>query len=93
MRCPTEAWPICDGTPLAENASQLEKKKAFYVRIIKKWDVSNEKKSEFLVEMLKGTIYENALVAVQWIGNIKEDTPVAEFKTNVSELENVDTPE
>ena len=86
-------YEMSDGTPLAENASQLEKKKAFFVRIIKKWDVSDEDKAEFLVDMLKETIYENTLVVVTWIGDIKESTPVAELKKNVNELENVYTPE
>ena len=61
--------------------------------IIKKWDVSDEEKSEFLINMIKETIYENTLVVIQWIGVIKESTPVVELKKSVSELENVYTPE
>ena len=86
-------YETSDGAPLAENASQLEKKKAFFVRIIKKWDVSDEDKAEFLVDMLKETIYENTLVVAKWIGDIKESTPVAELKKKVSCMENVYTPE
>ena len=78
---------------MSDAPSLLEKKKAFYVHIIKKWDVSDENKAEFLVDMLKETIYENTLVVVKWIGDIKESTPVAELKKNVNELENVYTPE
>ena len=89
MRCPTEAWPKCDGTPLAENASQLEKKKAFFVRIIKTWDVSVQKQADFLVDMLQETIYENTLIVVKWTGNIKESSPVADLKRNINALENV----
>ena len=78
---------------IRDSPSLLEKKKAFYVRIIKKWDVSDEEKAEFLVDMLKETIYENTLIVVKWIGDIKESTPVAELKKNVNALENVYAPE
>ena len=44
-------YETSDGAPLAKNASQLAKKKAFFVRIIKKWDVSDENKAEFLVDL------------------------------------------
>ena len=87
-------YETSDGAPLPANTSQLEKKKkGFYVRVIRKWDVSDEEKSKFLVDMIKETIYENTLVLVKWIGDIKESTPVAELKKNVNELENVYTPE
>ena len=86
-------YETSDGVRLSDDPSLLEKKRAFFVRIIKKWDVSNEDKAEFLVDMLRETIYENTLVAVKWIGDIKESTPVAELKKNVNELENVYTPE
>ena len=43
--------------------------------------------------MLQETIYENTLVLVKWLGDIKESTPVAELKKNVNELENVYTPD
>ena len=66
---------------------------SFYVRILQKWDVSDEDKFEFLINMLGETIYENTLVVIQWIGDIKESTPVAELKKKVSCLENVYTPE
>ena len=43
--------------------------------------------------MLEQTIYEKTLIVVEWIGDIKESTPVAELKKKVSCLENVYTPE
>ena len=84
-----DRYEMSDGAPLAENASQLEKKKAFFVRIIKKWDVSVDKQAEFLVEMLLETIYENTLVVVKWTGDINASTPVADLKSSINALENV----
>ena len=79
-------YEMSDGTPLAENASQLEKKKAFFVRIIKRWDVSVDKQADFLVDMLLETIYENTLVVVKWTGDIKAATPVADLKRTSTRL-------
>ena len=48
-------YETSDGAPLPANTSQLEKKKnkGFYVRVIRKWDVSDEEKAKFLVDMIK----------------------------------------
>ena len=39
--------------------------------------------------MLNESVYENTLVIVQWVGDIKESTAVAVFQTSVTELANV----
>ena len=78
---------------MGDNASQLEKKKAFFVRIIKRWDVSGDEQAEFLVDMLLESIYENTLVVVKWTGDIKASTPVADLKKRINALENVYAPE
>ena len=77
------------GEPLEDEISLEEKKKASYVRIIKSWDVTEEEKCDFLLEMLSESVYENTLVIVQWLGDIKESTAVAVFQTSVTELANV----
>ena len=82
-------YEMSDGTPLADSTSQLEKKKAFFVRIIKKWDVSVDEQAEFLIEMLLETIYEKTLVVVKWTGDINASTPVANLKNSINALPNV----
>ena len=59
------------------------------MRIINRWDVSDEEKSDFLIDMIKSSIYENTFVIIQWLGELKDSTAVAAFKKSVSELENV----
>ena len=77
------------GEPLPDDISLQEKKKAFFVRIIKKWDVDDAEKSAFLLDMIHEKIYENTVVVTQWFGDIEEATAVALFKDNVNKLENV----
>ena len=77
------------GDPLPDNFSFEEKKKACYVRIIKKWDVGDEEKCLFLLDMIHERVYENTLVVIGWFGVIEEASAVAEFKEKVSKLENV----
>ena len=59
------------------------------MRIINKWDVSDDEKSKFLIDMIKETVYENTLVIVEWLGEPKISTPVALLKESVGELGNV----
>jgi hypothetical protein len=59
------------------------------VRIINRWDVSEEEKNDFLIDMIKSSIYENTFVIIQWLGELKDSTAVADLKKSVSELENV----
>ena len=82
-------YETSSGAALSDDISLQEKKNAFYVRIIKKWDVGDEEKSSFLINMINEKIYENTLVVIQWLGDIKESTAVAELKKSISELENV----
>ena len=59
------------------------------MRIIKSWDVSDEEKCDFLIDMIRESIYENTLVVIQWVGDIQEATAVAVFQTSATELSNV----
>ena len=59
------------------------------MRIINRWDVNVEEKNDFLIDMIKSSIYENTFVIIQWIGELKYSSSVADFKKSVSELENV----
>ena len=59
------------------------------MRIIKKWDVSVEDKSKYLVDMISDTIYENTLVVVEWLGEIKDASAVGELKKSIAALDNV----
>ena len=51
--------------------------------------MSEEEKCDFLIDMIRESIYENTLVVIQWLGDIKESTAVAVFEKSVSELGNV----
>ena len=82
-------YETSNGTPLAEEMSMEQRKAASYVRIINRWDVSEEEKNDFLIDMIKSSIYENTFVIIQWLGELKDSTAVAAFKKSVSELENV----
>ena len=82
-------YETSNGAPLPDDISLEEKKKASYVRIIKSWDVSDEEKCDFLIDMIRESIYENTLVVIQWLGDIKESTAVAVFEKSVTELGNV----
>ena len=82
-------YETSNGAPLPEDMGVEQKKKASYVRIINRWDVSDEEKSDFLIDMIKSSIYENTFVIIQWLGELKDSTAVAAFKKSVSELENV----
>ena len=59
------------------------------MRIINRWDVNEEEKNEFLIDMIKSSIYENTFVIIQWLGELKDSTAVADLKKSVSDLENV----
>ena len=78
-----------DGDPLPEDMSLEQKKSASFVRIIKKWDVSVEEQRAYLVELINETIYENTLVVVEWLGEIKETSAVGELKKSIAALDNV----
>ena len=82
-------YETANGEPVAEDMTMEQKKSASYVRIINKWDVSDDVRSKFLIDMIKDTVYENTLVIVQWLGEPKDSTTVAVFKESVGELENV----
>ena len=51
--------------------------------------MSDDEKSDFLIDMIKNSIYENTFVIIQWLGELKDSTAVAVFKKSVSALENV----
>ena len=59
------------------------------MRIINRWDVNEEEKNGFLIDMIKSSIYENTFVIIQWLGELKDSTAVADLKKSVSDLENV----
>ena len=78
-----------NGEPLPEDAKHEEKKNGVYVRIIKKWDVREEEKSRYLLQMIEGTVYENTMVAVHWKGDVEEKIPVTDFKEERLKFGNV----
>ena len=41
------------------------------MRIINRWDVNVEEKNDFLIDMIKSSIYENTFVIIQWLGGSK----------------------
>jgi len=82
-------YETSNGTPLPEEMNMEQKKSASYVRIINRWDVNEEEKNEFLIDMIKSSIYENTFVIIQWLGELKDSTAVADLKKSVSDLENV----
>ena len=51
-----DQYETSDGVRLSDEPSLLEKKKAFFVHIISKWDVSDEDKAFFLIDMLYQTL-------------------------------------
>ena len=70
-------YETSNGAPLPEDNGVEQKKKASYVRIINRWDVNEEEKNEFLIDMIKSSIYENTFVIIQWLGELKDSTAVA----------------
>ena len=82
-------YETSNGTPLPEEMSMEQKKSASYVRIINRWDLSEDEKSVFLIDMIKSSVYENTIVIIHWLGELKYSSSVADFKKSVSELENV----
>ena len=78
-----------NGEPLPEDAPHDEKKRGMFVRIIKRIDVSQEEKANFLLQMIADTVYENTIVAVHWKGNDQEGNKVSEFKMELKKLGNV----
>ena len=54
-----------NGEPLPEDAPHDEKKRGMFVRIIKRIDVSQEEKANFLLQMIADTVYENTIVSLQ----------------------------
>jgi len=82
-------YETSNGSPLLDEISAEQRKSSSYVRIINSWDVSVEDQNDFLIAMIKSTIYENTLVIIQWIGELKDSTAVAALKKGLGELDNV----
>ena len=59
------------------------------MRIINSWDVNVDGKNDFLIDMIKSSIYENTFVIIQWIGELKDSTAVAALKKSLGDLDNV----
>ena len=59
------------------------------MRIIKRIDVSQEEKANFILQMIADTVYENTIVSMQWKGNQRGGQQVSEFQEEVQKLGNV----
>ena len=60
-----------------------------FVRNIKRIDVSQEEKANFILKMIADIVYENTIVSMQWQGHDRGGQQVSEFQEEVQKLGNV----
>ena len=77
------------GSALSDDASDDDKKKALYVRIIKSFDMGNAPKQKYLVNMFKDSVYEGTRMSIAFRGACKPGSAIATFKEELKKLANV----
>ena len=60
-------YEAMDGSPLSEEASTYDKRQGQYVRILKNVDISDEPYKNFVLELLKNSVYKGTLLVMEWI--------------------------
>jgi hypothetical protein len=81
-------YQLKDGITLPDDANDNEKRKADYVRIIKKINIESQLHKNFLVKALQHTVYYDTCFAMTWIGSYALGEPVSDFKNEVCQLAN-----